>query len=100
MKFNLNNLIDIKKLIQELSVGLKRLDFTSNFESFKTSVIIPAGTTAKIRHDLGVIPQEYLILSQSGNGLITRDPTTWTVDHVYLYNNGAVTVELTVIFFK
>jgi hypothetical protein len=100
MKFNLTNLLDIRKLIQELSVGLKRLDFTSNFQSFKTSAIISAGSTAKIRHGLDSIPTEYLIVNQEGNGLITRDPTTWTTEHAYMYNNGAVTVEITIIFFK
>ena len=42
MKFSLEKLGDLREVLQELAVGLLRLDLIENFESFETSAIIPA----------------------------------------------------------
>jgi len=49
---------------------------------------------------LTYIPNYFIILSQEGNGLITKGTSTWDSNYIYLYNNGAVPVKATVLFTK
>ena len=100
MKFNLERIKDIVNLTRQLSVGLRDLSFTDNFSSFKETIVIPATSEYRIRNSLNLAPTEYIITSQEGNGLITKGTTEWTDNFLYLYNNGAVPVTITVIFFK
>lgn len=100
MKFNLERLEDIINLTRQLAVGLRDLTFGDNFKSFESTVVIPGTSEYKIRNQLNSIPTKSIIVSQEGNGLITKGTTTWDINNVYLYNNGSVTVTLTVIFFK
>jgi len=92
MKFNIENLKNIGKLAKELAVGLRRLAFIDNFEGFEIDVTIPATSTATVRNQLSFVPSRYIILSQEGNGLITKSTTAWTLDFLYFYNNGAASV--------
>lgn len=99
MKFRLEALRDLKSLIRELALGLRNLRFEDNFSSFQAEVIISATSTATVRNQLKVKPTKYIILDQTGNGLITRPSgTDWTIDNLYLYNNGAVEVTATILF--
>lgn len=100
MKFNLERIKDIVNLTRQLAVGLRDLDFTDNFTSFEKTVTISATTEARIRNELNIKPTRYIIVSQEGNGLITKGTTDWTDDFIYIYNNGSVTVTATIIFFK
>lgn len=99
MKFNLEKILDIKRLTRELTNGLRRLTFSENFTSFEENVVITAGSTLKIRNKLTTIPSKYIIGVQIGNGLITKTGT-WDINSIYLINNGAVTVTATIIFLK
>ena len=99
MKFNIERLFDIRDLVKELSIGLLRLNFDDNFESFEQTVEITAGSTAEIRNRLQFIPSKYIITSQTGNGVVTKTGT-WTLDKLFLINNGAVTVNINVTFLK
>ena len=100
MKFNIERIEDIINLARQLAVGLRDLTFGDNFNSTEVSVTIPATSEARIRHSLQVVPTKYIIVNQEGNGLITNGTTDNTVDHLYLYNNGAVSVTITVIILK
>lgn len=91
---------EIVNLTRQLAVGLRDLSFTDNFTSFKTTVDIPATSELRIRNSLNIVPTEYIIVSQTANGLVTKGTTTWDNNFLYLYNNGSVTVTITVIFFK
>jgi hypothetical protein len=59
---------------------------------------IPAGTEVSITNQLGTIPTARLIVRQTGDGLVTDG--VWDLQTVRLFNNGAVDVTITVIFFK
>jgi len=100
MKFNLERIEDIINLTRQLAVGLRDLSFSDNFKSFEESVTIPSSSEARIRNTLNFIPSKYIIVSQEGDGVITKGTTTWDSDHLYLYNNGSVSITITVIFFR
>ena len=100
MKFNLERLEDIVNLTRQLAVGLRDLTFGDNFTSFEETVTITATSEHRFRNQLNSIPSKYMIVMQEGNGLVTKGTSTWTDDFIYLYNNGAVSVTITVIFFK
>jgi len=99
-KFNLERIEDIVNLARQLAVGLRDMSFRDNFTSSETTVTISAGSEARIRHSLSIVPTRYIIVDQTGNGLVTRGPTTWTNKYAYLINNGAESVTITVIFLK
>jgi hypothetical protein len=97
--FRLEGLKDIGSLVKELANGLRNLTFT-NFKSFEWSGTIAASSSVTIRNLLTQVPKKYIIVSQEGNGLITKDSTnTWTTNSLYLQNNGLVDVTITVVFF-
>jgi len=99
MKFRLEALKDFRNLVRELALGLRNLTFGDNFRSFETSVTISATSSSVIRNQLTTIPSKYMIVDQTGNGLVTRDiNNTWTVNNLYLYNHGASEVTITVLF--
>lgn len=101
MKFNLERLREIKELVRLLAIGLRDLDFANNFRSFETTVTISATSESQIRNELSFKPTRYIIVSQEGNGLVTKSPnTTWTDDFLYMYNHGAASVTVTIIFLR
>lgn len=101
MKFSLEGARDLYALIRGLTVGLKRLSFEDNFESFKIeNVEIPANSEIAIGNKLTYIPSKYIITSQTGNGLITKGTTSWTTSALYVKNNGAETVKVNISFLR
>jgi hypothetical protein len=100
MKFRLEQLRDLKGLIRDLSNGLRHLSFGDNFQSFEQVVEITATTELQIVNKLTKIPKKYIVVSQTGNGLLTKGTTDWSEDFLYIYNNGAVTVTATIIFME
>jgi len=99
MKFSFDRIKDLRGLARELMAGLYNLDFIDNFASFQKEVTILAASELEIRNELPYIPSRYIIVSQTGNGLITKE-TTWTRNYLYLTNNGAVDVTAIIIFMK
>ena len=81
-------------------VGLRDLTFDDNFRSFEVDVELAATTEVRVRNELSFVPKRYIIVSQEGAGQVTKGTSTWTDDNVFLYNNGAVTVTIKVIFFR
>ena len=99
MRFALNRINNLRELVWELGAGIYKLSFADNFQSFEKDITIAAASESQIRNELPFIPTRYIIVNQSGNGLITRE-TAWTKDYLYLTNNGAVEVNATIVFLK
>lgn len=100
MKFNLSRLLDIQTLMRELSTGLRRLDFLSNFESSEFTITLQPGENT-VQHGLDFIPSRYILLRQTpGNNLITDGTKTWSNDFAYLQNNGASPVTVKILFLR
>ena len=99
-KFRIIGLRDIVNLVKELDRGLRDLTFLNNFDCFETEVTVPNSSELEIRNELTIIPTRYIIVSQSGDGLITKGTTTWTKNYLYLYNNGSVDATVKIIFFR
>ena len=100
MKFNIERIKDIVNLTRQLAVGLRNLTFTDNFDSFEVELEISATTEIRVQNQLNLMPTRYILVSQTGNGLVTKGTTEWTDSFLYLYNNGAVTTTVTIIFLK
>lgn len=110
MKISIKGL-SFEEIVDVLHVGLSKLDLNSNLEGFEVDVIIPTlqydvnnqaienSNVITIRNTLTFIPTRYIILSQEGNGLITKTDT-WTRKYLYLKNNGLEKVTLKVMFLK
>ena len=88
-----NNLIDF------VQVGFSQISLSHNFSAEIKEVVIPAGVDLEIPHSLRLTPKYRIILRQRGNAVIT-DETLWTDKKIYLKNNGAVEVTLTVMIVK
>jgi hypothetical protein len=100
-KFNLEKITDIINLTRNLMVGLRQLTFEDNFESFEeVDLVIPATSEARIRNQLNFIPSKYIITMQTGAGQVTKGTTEWNTNYIYLYNNGASSITITVRFLK
>jgi hypothetical protein len=105
MKFNLSISQNLKDLITKLNMGLGKITFEDNMESFKVEDIeITSGSIVSIRNELTFIPTKYIIVSQEGHGVVTRskdlEGTDWNINNVYLINHGPDTVTITVIFMR
>ena len=97
---------DMWTWFRDLSVGLLKINFAENFESFRVdNLIIKNGQEVAIPNQLKTkannsIPVSRIIVRQLGNGLVTDGTTAWTTSLVYLFNNGPDDVTVSVIFFK
>lgn len=94
---------DVKKIIRELQLGLTRLSFSDNFNSFIVEVDMPATTEVAIRNqlqDAGVPSQRIILRGGDGTQNITDGVTEWDQNYVYLKNQGATAVTITVAFLK
>lgn len=84
---------------RELAYGLTRLTLADNFESYIVEdIVIAAGAEAQVQYQLpdDKLAKYYISLGQDGNGLVTKGPTAWTAKHIYLINNGAVQVTISI----
>ena len=86
--------------MKEMVWGLSKLNFIDNFDSFQAEATIASGSEASVRNKLGVIPSGYLILRQSGDGVIIDGDTPWTNQLVYLKNTGGSDAKVKVIFLR
>lgn len=92
--------VDLEQNLTDLFTGLKRLNFTDNFESFEATVIIPPGQEVGIENKLrGGIPTGRLILRSNVAEIMDGD-TLWSKQYVYLKNTGASEATVTVVFMK
>lgn len=87
----------LNKTIESYRNFNKSLSIQSSFNGYiATNVVIPATSSVKIQHFLGVLPKWRIVLRQTGNGVITDIPSEWNDKVISLYNNGSVSVTLTV----
>jgi hypothetical protein len=99
-KISLERIVDIINLTRQLAVDLRNLTFLDNFVAFEEEIEIAAGTEVSVRNQLNLIPTRYIIVSQTGDGLVTKGDTEWTSTRLYLKNNGSNDVTVKVTFFK
>lgn len=104
--------VDLWSWLKELSIGLLKIDFKQNFQSFTVNNLkIPAAIgspgvpevsiTNQFRNSYpGNIPSGRIITRQSGDGYVVDGFTKWSDTHVYLRNPTANDVVISVIFFK
>lgn len=98
--------IDLWSWLKELSIGILKIDFKQNFQSFTVeNISIPAGIEVSIPNQFrtaypGTIPSGRIITRQRGDANIIDGDTSWTSNHVYLKNPSANDAVITVIFFK
>ena len=91
---------DLMNALRDLAVGLKRLTFSENFESFEAALIIPAGVEIEVRNQLGeTIPSRRMIVRGDSHSVVDGS-TKWTKDFLYLKNTGSTTANVTVLFLK
>jgi hypothetical protein len=92
IKQRLNDLIDAF-IFQSAAISIN-----SNFNGYiANNVKIPAASTLKIQHFLGVIPKWRIILRQTGNGVISDIPLEWDNKTITLKNNGTEDVTISVL---
>ena len=98
--------IDLWSWLKELSIGILKIDFKQNFQSFTVeNLSIPAGIEVAISNQFrtaypGTIPSGRIITRQQGDANIIDGPTKWTETLVYLFNPSANDAIISVIFFK
>jgi len=88
---------------RDLILGLKRLDFKNNFNSFKVSVEIPAGEEIAIPNQIknGIPDQRLIIRGNEASLSVCDGDAEWTQSFVFLKNTHATdTALLTVIFLR
>lgn len=99
MKFNLENLKDLKRLVKELAVGLRSLNFIDNFTSFEVSDIITNSSTIIVRNKLNSTDIRYLVTSNDGDGVISKG-STWDNNYLSFKNNGTVDANVEIVVLK
>lgn len=98
--------IDLWSWLKELSVGLLKIDFRQNFQSFTVdNLFIPATTEISIPNQFrtaypGNIPSGRIIIRQQGDANIIDGLSAWTENHVFLRNPSANAATVSVLFFK
>lgn len=98
--------VDLWSWLKDLSVGILKINFQQNFQSFTVSnLLIPAGTQVSIPNGFrtsypGAIPSARIITRQQGNATIIDGDQVWDVNYVYLQNPSGNDATISVIFFK
>ena len=91
----LETIKDFKVLLKELSTGLRQLTFNDNFESFEIDLNLTSGEEKNnIRNQLKIQPSRYIIVFQTGNGLVTAGDTAWDNNYISFKNHGSNTVDV------
>lgn len=98
-KFNIENLKEIPRILKELAIGLRGLTFADNFQSFEADTTIDAGSTNIIRNKLTIEPSRYIIVSNDGDGVISKG-STWNSDYISFKNNGSVGATVKIIVLR
>jgi hypothetical protein len=98
--------VDLWSWLKDLSIGLLKINFTQNFQSFRVdNLVMPAGMEIAIPNGFrssypGIIPTARIIVRQQGDANIIDGTSVWTENQVYLRNPSANDATISVIFFK
>jgi len=94
---------ELASIIKELRVGLKKISFQDNFETFIGDFDIPALSELPIANRIsGAIPEYWIILRKNEGGIyVCEGDTAWSLDYLYLKNTHAsLSASITVAFFR
>lgn len=86
---------DLTDKFEYLSTKLSLL----NFDGQILEVALAAGEEKKVPHNLGVKPNYCVILSQSGNGVISDGPLK-SAHYIILKNNGSIATKAKILLLK
>ena len=101
MKIGISNSKTLESLTRSLEVILSRLSLIDNFESFEVQDIeITSSTEVTIGNKLTTIPSKYIVVGQTGHGVISKGDTQWTAKYLYIKNNGPDTVKVSIVFIR
>lgn len=97
--------VDLWSWLKELSIGVQKINFVQNFQSFTVNDLkIPAATEVTIPNQFissfpGAIPSGRIIIRQTGDANIIDGVNQWSQIHVFLRNPSANDAVISVIFF-
>lgn len=92
---------DLNQVLRDLFVGLSnRLTFSDNHAQFTTELTITAGSEAKVRNLLGLIPAGFIVLKNSAGMAIADGVNLWDNNFVYVRNVGGSTTTITIMFVR
>lgn len=86
--------------LRETIFGLRRLSFEDNFESFEYTGDIAATTEVSVPNRLGFIPSRMLVVDVTGGCIVSRGPTAWTKDRLFIKNYSASSTRAKVVFMR
>lgn len=85
---------------RDLFIGLRRLSFEDNFESFEYTGEIAATTEISVPNQFSFIPSRYLILDTTGGAIVGRGPTAWDKDRLFIKNYSASATVAKIVFMR
>jgi hypothetical protein len=86
--------------IRELFIGLRRLSFEDNFESFEYTGSIAATTEISVQNKFSFIPSRYLVVDTTSGAVVGRGPTAWTSDRLFIKNYSASATVAKIVFMR
>lgn len=95
--------VDLVRSMKDLTVGLRNLNFTDNFQSFEVQISIDPGQELAIQNTLvqGLVPTKRIVVrGGEGSESIVDGDTEWTTQFVYLKNVGTIQANATVVFLR
>lgn len=100
MKFGFEGINNIKDLARVIAIAFQNITL-SNFKGIEKTITFKAKEEVSIGNSLQKEIKRYIILDQTGNGLITRSSKkVKSKDVFYLVNNGDETVTATILFME
>ena len=91
---------ELNYVLGDLSIGLRRLSFEDNFESFEYRGTISATTEVVVGNKLNFIPSRYIVLDSTGGAVVGRGPTVWDKDKLYIKNYSATATTVKIVFMR
>jgi len=91
--------VDLANSLRDLTTGLGRLKLLDNFEGFEAQVSFPGAGEVAIRHNLGFVPSQRIIVRATASDIVDGD-TAWSTSFVYLKKTGSGSATATVIFLR
>ena len=91
---------DLSSLFKDLFIGLTRLNFADNFDSFEVTVKLEVGVESKITNKLGkAIPSKFIVTRNEKTSVIIQG-NTWTSEKVSVINKGPIDTKATIVFMR
>jgi hypothetical protein len=92
---------DLSSCMKDLFVGLKRLSFEDNFESFQVTLKFEAGVSDVILdNQLSGVPSKWIVVRVTSGYVVLSDGPIWNAEKLSLRNSGASSGTATVLFMR